>query len=478
MSGVRIPAPLLNYLTICYFSPYPSLMIEKVKQFILENHLITSQTNHVFAAVSAGVDSSVMLHILYNLASEWGYQLHIVHYNHRTRGKDSDADERFVEALAEDYKIDIKIGALPSSINKMTETALREERYKFFGRILSRYKNAIIATGHNRDDNIETFIMRLAKGSGLYGLLAIKPQRTGFIRPLLTVSRKEIERYASENNLKFRVDKSNQDLSIPRNAIRHTIIPYLKKQLNEHLEDNLVKVIEDLSLYHCIYKDKLKEAIISSIKRSKTGISLNRKRYQYFNKAIRRGLIEYCISNIYQLNYKVSDKNFHIWDKFITEAQTGKRHSFLDNGTAIAERNLIVLGTIPEFSEEIYHLSVGKSITVDDKYTISLNKVRADHVSFDNDRNTEFIDGEKSGKRLVIRYWKKGDRFKPLGMKNRRKLSDFFVDLKLSTASKRENPIVCDQDQIIWIAGLRLDDRYKVTENTKVFYKLELKKIT
>ena len=478
MSGVRIPAPLLNYLTICYFSPYPSLMIEKVKQFILINHLITSQTNHVFAAVSAGVDSSVMLHILHTLASEWDYQLHIIHYNHRTRGKDSDADERFVEALAEDYKIDIKIGALPSSVNKMTETALREERYKFFNRILSRYKNAVIATGHNRDDNIETFIMRLAKGSGLYGLLSIKPQRTGFIRPLLTVSRKEIERYASENNLKFRVDKSNQDLSIPRNAIRHTIIPYLKEQLNEHLEDNLVKVIEDLSLYHCIYKDKLKEAIISSIKRSKTGISLNRKRYQYFNKAIRRGLIEYCISNIYPLNYKVSDKNFHIWDKFITEAQTGKRHSFLDNGTAIAERNLIVFGNIPEFSEEIYHLSVGKTITVDDKYTISLNKIRADHVSFDNDRNTEFIDGEKSGKRLVVRYWKKGDRFKPLGMKNRRKLSDFFVDLKLSTASKREIPIVCHQDRIIWIAGLRLDERFKVTENTKVFYKLELKKIT
>jgi len=452
-------------------------MIEKISQFIFSHHLITSQTKHVFAAVSGGVDSVVMLHILSTLAPEMGYRLHIVHYNHRTRGKDSDADEKFVEALAEKYKVDIKIGILPSSVNKMTETALREERYKFFAKILSRYKNVVIATGHNRDDNIETFIMRLAKGSRLNGLLAIKPQRNGYIRPLLNVSRKEIERYASENGLRYCIDKSNQDVSISRNAIRHMVIPYLKEHLNDNLEDNLIKVIEDLSLYHSIYEDKLKEAVISAVKRSKTEISLNRSRYQYFNKAIRRGLIEYCISNLYPLNYKVSDKNFHLWDLFITEAQVGKRHSFFDNGTAIAERNLIVFGHIPEIREEIYHLSVGKTITVDNKYMISLNKIGADNVSFDNKRNTEFIDGEKSGKQLLIRFWKKGDRFRPLGMQNRRKLSDFFVDLKLSTASKRKIPIVCHDDQIIWIAGLRLDDRFKVTEKTKLFYKLQLKKL-
>jgi tRNA(Ile)-lysidine synthase len=230
-------------------------------------------------------------------------------------------------------------------------------------------------------------------------------------------------------------------------------------------------------LYHGIYEDKLKEAVITSIKRTKTAISLNRKRYQYFNKAIRRGLIEYCISNIYLLNCKVSDKNFQVWDNFIINAQAGKRHSFFDNGSAIAERSLIVFGQIPENREEIYHLSVDKSIAVDDKYTITLNKIRADHVSFNNDANIEFVDGEKCGQRLVVRFWKKGDHFNPLGMKNRRKLSDFFIDLKLSTALKREIPIVCNQDQIIWVAGLRLDDRFKVTENTKVFYKLELKKI-
>ena len=474
MSGVRIPAPLLNYLTFCYFSPYPSLMIEKVKRFIQSNQLITSETKHVFAAVSGGVDSSVLLHILHILSADLDFRLHVVHYNHRTRGKYSDTEERFVEALAVKYKIDIKIGTLPATVKKMTETALREERYKFFVKILSRYKNAVLATGHNRDDNIETFIMRLAKGSRIKGLLAIKPRRNEFIRPLLTSSRKEIEKYASDKSLKFCIDKSNSDVSIPRNAIRHIVIPYLKENLNENIEDNLVKVIEDLSLYHSIYEDKLKEAIISSIKKTKTNISLNRRRYLHFNKAIRRGLIEYCISDIYPLNYKVSDKNFQIWDHFIIKAHSGKKHSFFQNGAAIAERNLIIFGHISENREEKYNLSVNQSITVDDKYTISLNKIRVNNVSFNKDRNVEIIDGEKSGRNLVVRFWKKGDYFNPLGMKNRRKLSDFFIDLKLSTMSKKEIPIVCNQEQIIWIAGLRLDDRFKVTDKTKVFYKLEL----
>jgi tRNA(Ile)-lysidine synthase len=451
-------------------------MIEKVKQFIHTNHLITDQTKHVFAAVSGGVDSTVLLTILHQLTSEWSYQLHIVHFNHRTRGKASNADERFVEQLAENYKLDIKIGYMSSTVNRITETTLRGERYKFFGRILSRYKNAVVATGHNRDDNIETFVMRLAKGSRLNGLLAIKPIRKGFIRPMLNISRKEIEGYAAAQKVKFRNDKSNQDISIQRNAIRHNIIPYLKSNLNAQLEENIDRVIKDLFLYYDIYEDKLKEAIISSTKKTKSGISLNRKRYQYFNKAIRRGLIEYCISNNYPLNYKVSDKNFNIWDKFILQSQTGKRNSYLEHGMAIAERNLILFGEFPQISKKKYPLSVGQTIVVDDKYEISLNKIKRGHVSFKNDRNTEFIDGDICGDKLVVRYWQKGDRFTPLGMKNHRKLSDFFIDLKLSTTRKREVPLVCNKDQIIWIAGYRLDDRYKITDRTTKFYKLELMK--
>jgi tRNA(Ile)-lysidine synthase len=451
-------------------------MIEKTKQFIQIHRLINNETKHIFVAVSGGIDSCVLLNILHTLKNDLGYNLSVIHFNHHTRGKESDQDQVFVEQLAAKYNLDIRIGSYTSSSRKISETALREARYKFFNRVLSRRKNAVVATGHNRDDSIETFLMRLAKGSGLRGLLSIRPQRKGFIRPLLSCSREEIAAYAVKNNLAFRSDRSNQDQSIQRNYIRHTVLPFLRKHLDTNLDDNLEKTINDLNFYHALYEEKLKEAIISSTKKTRAGMSLNRNRYQYFNPAVRRGLIEYCISSIYPLNYKVSDRNFRIWEQFIITAQAGKKHAFLDIGTAVAERHQIIFGDLPRNREDEYLLSLGKSVTLDQGYTLSLNKIKAEEVTFSRNHLVEFIDGEKSGKQLMVRFWKKGDRFKPLGMKNRRKLSDFFIDIKLSTRLKKEVPIVCKLDKIVWIAGYRLDENFKVTEKTNLFYKLEMKR--
>jgi tRNA(Ile)-lysidine synthase len=476
VSGVRIPAPLQNYLS--YYNPSPSLssMIEKVKNFILANQLITANTQHVFAAVSGGIDSCVLLHMLNQLREEIGYRLLVVHFNHHTRGKSSNDDQRFVEELAGTYGNQIKIGNLPASLTKMTETTLREERYRFFTKILTQQPKAVIATGHNRDDNIETFIMRLAKGSRLRGLLGIRPRRNGFIRPLLPFSRKQIEDYARENKLDFREDISNRDQSILRNRLRHTVIPLLKNHLDDRLEENLIKVIYDLSLYYQLFENRLQEAIIASVKKSAAGISLNRKRYQNFNEAVRRGLIEYCISKLYPVNYKISDRNFIVWDTFIRDGKPGKKRSFLNEGIAIAERKQILFGDLVRNRDDIYPLSLGKPLSLNEEFTILFNEVKAAEVSFSNNRNIELIDGEQSGKRLNVRFWQTGDRFKPLGMKHQRKLSDFFIDLKLNTARKKEIPIVCNRKQIIWIAGFRLDEDLKVTPKTKVYYKLELRK--
>jgi tRNA(Ile)-lysidine synthase len=451
-------------------------MIEKVKNFILANQLITKDTPHVFAAVSGGIDSCVLFHILKQLEEEIGYRLIVVHFNHHTRGKFSDDDQQFVEDLAGTYGNEIKIGEISTSLTKMTETTLREERYRFFNKILSQQPRAVIATGHNRDDNIETFIMRLAKGSRLRGLLGIRPRRNGFIRPLLPFSRKQIEDYSRENKLDFREDISNRDQSIIRNRLRHTVIPSLKNQLEDRLEDNLIKVIHDLSLHYQLFEDRLQEAIIASVKKSKAGISLNRKRYQNFNEAVRRGLIEYCISKLYPLNYRISDRNFIIWDTFIRDGKPGKKRSFLHEGISIADRKQILFGELARKRDDIYPLSLGKSLSINENISILYNEVKAEEVSFSNNRNIELIDGEQSGKRLNVRFWQTGDRFKPLGMKHQRKLSDFFIDLKLNTARKKEIPIVCNRKQIIWIAGFRLSEDFKVTPKTKVFYKLELRK--
>ena len=131
---------------------------------------------------------------------------------------------------------------------------------------------------------------------------------------------------------------------------------------------------------------------------------------------------------------------------------------------------------MPQHRDDEYLLFLEKSVKLDHGYTLSLNKINAEEVTFSRNRLVEYIDGEKSGKQLKVRYWKKGDHFKPLGMKNRRKLSDFFIDLKISTRLKKEVPIVCKQDKIVWIAGYRLDENFKVTDQTNLFYKLEMKR--
>lgn len=449
-------------------------MIEHVKNFIRTNNLISSDTNHVFVAVSGGIDSRVLLELLNQMKESLEYELHILHYNHRTRGRESDSDQQFVEKLAKSYGLDIRISALSSFSQTVSETTLRESRYKFFNKILSENPDSVLATGHNREDNIETFFMRLAKGSRLRGLLAIKPKRNKFIRPLLTVSRAEIQAFARTNKLDYREDKSNEDLSISRNHIRHTILPFLRTNLNEHLDDNLEKTIEDLALYFSLYEKKLEEALISSTVRSRQGISLNRKRYQYFNPVIRRGLIEYCISNVYQLNYTVSDRNFQMWDEFILSAQPGKEFTFLENGSARVERNQILFGEFPTLQKKTFRLHLGDQIKINKRFLIALERIKSEEVNFETDRNVEIIDGEKSGDKLFIRYWKKGDRFKPLGMGHNRKLSDFFIDLKLEKSTKSQIPIVCNKKNIIWIAGYRLADDFKISQKTKLYYKLRL----
>jgi tRNA(Ile)-lysidine synthase len=293
----------------------------------------------------------------------------------------------------------------------------------------------------------------------------------------LCLSRPEIASYAKANDIPYLDDSSNADLFTQRNILRHKIIPYLKENLDLKIDENISRIIHNLSLYHELFEERLKEAVTNSVKRSGKRILLNRKRYLNYNEAVKRGLLEYCISNLYPVNYKVSDRNFLIWDEFVLNAQPGKKKSFLEDGMAIAERNQIVFGEIPEDRPESYSLDLRKPAVVNNRFMITVTRVKASEVLISHDRNVEFIDGDKSTMPLSVRYWQKGDRFRPLGMNHRRKLSDFFTDLKLGTASKKNTPIVCNNDQIIWIAGYRLDDYYKIRDDTKLFYKLELKEI-
>jgi tRNA(Ile)-lysidine synthase len=450
-------------------------MIKKIQQFISDKHLIPAKTRTIFVAVSAGVDSCVLLHIMSLLNEKLGVRLGIVHFNHKTRAGESDRDQAFVADLAAAYGFPLHTGARETGRHNTSETALREARYSFFDKILTDYPQSLIATGHNRDDQIETFLMRLAMGSGLKGLLAIPASRDDYIRPLLPVSRSEILAYAVANKLAYREDKSNEDLTILRNRIRHQILPQWRLAVSEKIDTRILKVIANLAEYQKLYEDRLTEAVVSSVQCSGKRTTLQRRRYAAFKEPIRRGLIEYCISKHYHVNYKVTDSIFQIWEMFITKAQSGRRYEFLAGCQASAERDHIVFGEPAASRKTHIPLQLDSEVAIDEKSKISWIKTNPREVVIGSAATVEYVDADQCGDRLFVRFWRKGDRFQPLGMAHERKLIDFFIDLKLSIDRKMHVPLICNEELIVWVAGYRINENVKIRKRTKRVYKLELK---
>ncbi len=452
-------------------------MINETKKFIIANELLPDKKLIVFAAVSGGIDSCVMLDILNHLKKDFNFQLEILHFNHNTRGKDNLEDEIFVEKLAQKYDVPFKLKRIENQAGKLSEAYLRDQRYKYFNNVLKDTKNAIVATAHNSDDNVETHLMRLFRGSYLKGLTGIRPKRGSFIRPLLSQNRKTIEAYMQANNIKFREDRTNFNNRYTRNFIRNELIPLINNNIKMNINDNILKSIGDLNQHYSLFTNILQQSIKESVKNTKHGVALNKNKYNQYDSTIKKGLIEYCISSVQPLNYGLSIKNFYLWDDFIKNSNPGKKRNILDTGYANSERKEILFGGFPIEKNESFLLKLNSEITVENKYKISFKQVEHKNINFDVNKNIEFIDGDKSGKKLIVRFWQKGDSFRPLGMKQKRKLSDFFIDLKLSTSLKKETPIICKNDEIIWIAGYRLDDQFKISSTTNKFYKIAMTEV-
>jgi tRNA(Ile)-lysidine synthase len=468
---------LRRYQICIIFIPRVCLhsMLKRIRQFILSEHLIPTRCDTVLVAVSGGIDSCVLLDIFTRIKPEFRFHLIVIHFNHQMRGKASWKDEELVRSLAESYNVRIIVGRTREVPQQRSETGLRKFRMDFFQRVLNRYPGAVLVTGHNLNDQIETFFMRLLKGSHVAGLLGIRPRSGRLIHPLIRESRESIAQYAGQRKLVFREDKTNSDITIIRNRIRHRILPYLRKNLGYEIEKTIVRTLTDLKGYYQIYEQKLAEVVAECTKRTKGVLLLNRKAYAEYSVPLRRGLLEYCISKVYPLNYPVSDYSLQQWDKFITCAQPGRKRAYLHQDIALADRKYIHFGFGNLEDQRKYTLIPGKKLILYNQYSVCISPMNRADVTYSTDRNLEYIDAETGQGKYLVRFWKTGDRFVPLGMNQKKKLSDFFIDLKISSAVKKQIPLVCRGNEIVWVAGYRLDDRFKVAEKTKKTCKLEIK---
>jgi tRNA(Ile)-lysidine synthase len=431
-------------------------MIEDFKRFTIEKSLV-KPGDKILLTVSGGIDSMVMTWIFHHLH----YNIAIAHCNFSLRGLESDKDEELVHHFATEHnipfyciKFETKVFAKKNGLS--VQMAARELRYKWFEEIRNEYGYDSIAVAHNLNDNIETLLINLARGTGLAGMAGMKPVNNRIIRPLLFATRRNIIEFRDQHNIEFREDKSNADTKYIRNKIRHQIIPLLK-DINPSIETTLNETAERFSGFNEIVSEYISGIRDSMVQQKDQLITYNisaLKNYLH-NKVILFELFR---------PYGITSALLSDLIKII-EGKTGGQiitvtHRIIKNRKEIVVSDEEINNEISYTIENIRDFRIFPGIS-------SARNVRlTDNFEINSDPHIACIDSEKVSFPFIIRKWKAGDHFYPLGMNQKKKLSDYFIDNKYSKFDK-ENIFILESDgEIVWIIGDRLDNRFRITSST------------
>ena len=439
-------------------------MIQRFIHYIQDNHLF-NRNDTILVGVSGGIDSVVLLDLL----DKAGFSTAIAHCNFRLRGTESDADERLVGDLARKYDVPLFKIAFDTvdyaQENRISiEMAARELRYKWFEQIRVNHHFDCIAVAHHRDDQLETFFLNLARGTGLTGLTGMSPVNGKIVRPLLFASRMEIELYRHTNFLDFREDASNQNIDYQRNKIRHNVLPVMET-LNPGFREGMIRTMGYLEVVSKIYERAISQAWERVALRNGNGFVISIAELK---------LLDPMPTYLFEFLKPYGFNSMVVSDLVGSlNGITGKQ--FLSPTHRIVhDRDSLILNLLQPVNRRNFYLDEGKvelfvpvhlkinEETNSQKYKIPVSSLVA------------CIDRAKVQFPLLIRKWEQGDYFKPLGMRGFKKLSDFFIDSKLSIPEKENVRIIANGEQIVWIVGHRLDDRYKITPQTKTILRIEL----
>ena len=437
-------------------------MLQKLAKHIDEQFPFLKEKK-LLVAISGGVDSVVLTHLLHQLH----FNISLAHCNFNLRGTESDLDEVFVIELGESLNIQTFTTHFNTNeyavTNKLsTQLAARELRYNWFNSLSQENIFDYILTAHHADDNLETFIINLSRGTGLEGLTGIPPINENIVRPLLIFPREEIVTFAKNNNIEWREDKSNAETKYLRNKIRQQITPTLK-ELDPNLLNNFNKTIDHLKESQQIVNDKIEEITHEIV--SKEGdllkISIGKLLKLSNPKAY-----------LYQL---LKPYKFTEWDDVynLIYAQSGKR-ILTKFYTLLKDRDFLLLlrtNEKPSFEEEYFIIrEENKEITAPIK--LLLKRVQE---KTNTDNNSIYVDDELLSFPLKLRRWKSGDFFYPKGMLGRKKVSKYFKDEKISIVNKNKVWLLCSsKNEIIWIVGKRQDRRFLPTEKTTKLLKISI----
>ena len=440
-------------------------MQNQLLQYIKSNNLC-DLNGKIICAVSGGVDSMVMAYILHKLE----LNIIIATCNFNLRDKESDKDQQLVEQFC--LKNNISFRTISFDTKKYAkekklsiQMAARELRYNWFLKLLKAEKADYIAIAHNLNDSIETFFINLSRGTGIKGLTGIKNKKGHIIRPLLFANRDDIYNFAQKENVPFREDATNAETKYYRNYIRHKIIP-LFQELNNSSFKNFENTIANIQNVEEYYRTQITSTIDNLVIKTnsseyidiQTILSHNNNKLIIFEWLNPKGFNKEQINNI-ELSIKKGD--------------SGKIF-YSDNYKLYRESDKLLLEPLKEDVNENIDIVIENINSKTQGYNISIINIDKD-FKISNDKNTAQLDFEKIIFPLTISEWKKGDKFQPLGMNNNKLVSDFITDLKIPSRNKHNILTLKSEEEILWIVGYRIDNRYRITENTKTI--LQIKKV-
>ncbi|AGX41199.1 tRNA lysidine(34) synthetase TilS [Clostridium saccharobutylicum] len=466
-------------------------MYKKVLSYIKDNNLIEFG-DKVLVAVSGGPDSICLLNILFKLKEELNIDIGVAHLNHMLRGEDAFGDEEYVINTCEKMNIPCFVKRMDietySKEQKLScEMAGRNARYDFFDEIMKKEGYSKVATAHNANDQAETILFRLMRGTGLEGLGGIKASRDNkIVRPILCLSRKEVEDYIQVNNLNPRIDKTNFEKIYNRNKIRLDILPYMKKNFN----DDIIQTLNRMSIL--IQKDNqfIEKIALSFYNKycieSKDYFIIKKEMFEedevVINRVLRNAITKYSKSN-YDFEMK------HIYEILqLSKKNSGK---IIDLPNKIYAENIYGDIYIKHRKEKNFNSNEKKQeINIDkgnvNNNTIDFNDFKIEFLVIENYNNTKlnleknnfikYFDLDQIIKNISVRNRKDGDKIIPLGMSGSKKLKDIFIDMKIPKEDRDNVPILCFDDKIAWIVGLKVSEQFKITNKTKNILKVVIQR--
>ena len=454
---------------------------DRFLKFITDNELI-DKNDGIVVGVSGGPDSMCLLSLLNEIKDYMNIDIIAAHINHMIRGHEADADEEYTRQMCE--KMNIKFVSKKIDINKYakinkmsSESAGREARYEFFNDVLRKFNMSKIATAHNANDQAETVIMRMMRGTGLEGLGGILAKRDNiYIRPILFLGRNEVELYCEKNMINPRIDKTNLERIYSRNKIRLDILPYMKKNFNEDVVDAINRMALLLQEDNKYIEKRVSEHYFDVVKELNNKVIISKEAFKLERPIISRILrraVSYVSGNKYNLEMK------HIFEIInLQNMDTGKQIDMPgDMYASNVYKDICIQKKVNDIKNNDDFIKIDKDKIQGQKikfgeYLIHFEVIYNKNIDYEKNNLIKYFDYNIIEGSIIIRTRKNGDKICPLGMHGSKKVKDILIDMKVPKEMRDCIPIIQFGNDIAWIVSLKFSDKFKIKPNTKKILKI------